>query len=49
VKLAALQAHTSQLAASVPEVEGFMRTLATTVGEKYGFTFAEEFSRIENP
>lgn len=49
VKLAALQAHTSQLAASFSEVEGFMRNLATTVGEKYGFTFAEEFSRIENP
>lgn len=49
LKLAALQAHTSQLAASFPEVEEMMRGLATAVGEKYGVTFAEEFSRIENP
>ncbi len=48
VKLSALQAHTSQLAGSYPEVEELIRTLATAVGEKYGFVFAEEFTRIEN-
>lgn len=49
LKLAALKAHTSQLAESFPMVEELMRSLAAAVGEHHGFSFAEAFSRIENP
>jgi LmbE family N-acetylglucosaminyl deacetylase len=48
LKLAALEAHTSQLAGSFPRVVERMRSLAAAVGEKYGYPFAEEYSRIEN-
>jgi len=48
-KLAALRAHTSQLAARFDEVEKRIRKFASDCGAKYGMTYAEEFHRSENP
>jgi LmbE family N-acetylglucosaminyl deacetylase len=47
-KVAALRAHTSQLAARFDEMLGFMQTRTAECGAKYGMTYAEEFHRAEN-
>ena len=47
-KLAALRAHTSQLAAHFDQVEGLIRRWTAEVGKKYEMACAEEFHRAEN-
>lgn len=47
-KVAALRAHTSQLADHFSEIEADVRTWAAETGKKYGMTYAEEFHRAEN-
>lgn len=47
-KMAALRAHTSQLAARFDEIEQRIQKFATENGAKYGMTCAEEFHRAEN-
>ena len=48
-KVAALRAHTSQLAARFDELIGFVRTRSAECGATYGMAYAEEFHRAENP
>jgi LmbE family N-acetylglucosaminyl deacetylase len=47
-KMAALRAHTSQLAAHFDEIEGWINRWTEEVGKKYGMASAEEFHRAEN-
>ncbi len=47
-KLAALRAHTSQLAAHFDEIEALIRRRTAEVGKKHDMAFAEEFHRAEN-
>ena len=47
-KVAALRAHTSQLADHFSEIEAEVRAWAAETGKKYGMAYAEEFHRAEN-
>ena len=47
-KLAALRAHTSQLAAHFDEIEVWIRRWTAEVGKKHEMEYAEEFHRAEN-
>jgi LmbE family N-acetylglucosaminyl deacetylase len=47
-KILALRAHESQLASNIDEIEKWMRAWAKEAGERYGYTYAEEFHRVEN-
>lgn len=47
-KLAALRAHTSQLAAHFDRIEERIRTWTAEVGKKHELAYAEEFHRAEN-
>jgi LmbE family N-acetylglucosaminyl deacetylase len=47
-KVAALRAHTSQLADHFDEIEAQVRIWTAEGGKKYGMAYAEEFHRAEN-
>ena len=47
-KIAALRAHTSQLAEHFDEIEAEVRAWSAETGKKYGMAAAEEFHRAEN-
>ncbi len=48
LKMKALHAHISQLGNSDRDFEEFLRSFAAEIGKKYGYTYAEEFHRVEN-
>jgi LmbE family N-acetylglucosaminyl deacetylase len=48
VKIAALQAHASQIGNFGAELDKMLRTFGAESGKKYGYDYAEEFHRIEN-
>ena len=47
-KIAALRAHTSQLADHFDELESRIKEWTAQTGQKYEMAFAEEFHRAEN-
>jgi len=47
-KMQSLRAHESQLASHIDEIEKWMYAWAKDVGERHGYTYAEEFHRVEN-
>ncbi|GCE24649.1 GlcNAc-PI de-N-acetylase [Dictyobacter alpinus] len=47
-KVAALKSHASQVGESFSELEKFIRQIGADIGQKYGYTYAEEFHRAEN-
>jgi LmbE family N-acetylglucosaminyl deacetylase len=47
-KMAALRAHVSQLGDHMDEIEKWLRPIMQEMGKKYGYTYAEEFHRVEN-
>lgn len=47
-KMAALRAHVSQISSRIDEIEKWLRSASEEIGKKYGYTYAEEFHRVEN-
>lgn len=48
LKMAALQAHKSQMGEHITEWQEMLRTENAVTGKKYGYQYAEEFHHIEN-
>jgi LmbE family N-acetylglucosaminyl deacetylase len=46
-KLEALHAHTSQIQNSERDLDNFILSIDAEIGKKYGYTYAEEFHRVE--
>ena len=47
-KLAALAAHESQIGSRITELDERLRFFSTEAGKRHGYTYAEEFHRVEN-
>ncbi|WP_338251441.1 PIG-L deacetylase family protein [Dictyobacter halimunensis] len=48
LKIAALRAHDSQVGENFADLEKFLRDLNAQIGQKYGYSYGEEFHRVEN-